>query len=117
MEKRNHRGISRGRRLSKAEAAKYRKLRQQVEAEVPPLKPAPLKVAIAKLRAMREAKGVSLSELAARTNIPRGTLERVESHKSATLKTLQRYAEGLDCRLEINVVSADVKGHPVGAIG
>jgi hypothetical protein len=55
MEKSNHRGVSRARRLTKAEAAKYRKIRQQVEAEVPPLKPQPIKVAIAKLRAMREA--------------------------------------------------------------
>jgi hypothetical protein len=117
MEKKNHRGVSGTRRLTKAEAAEYRKIRGQVETEIRPLRPAPLNVAIAKRRAMREAKGVSLSELAARTNTPRGTFERVESHKSATLKTLQRYAEGLDCGLEINVVSADVKGHPVGAIG
>lgn len=109
MENKNHRGVSRGRRLTKAEAAKYRKIRQQVEAEIPPLRPAPIKVAIAKLRALRQAKGVSLSELAARTGILRGTLERVESQKSATLKTLQRYAEGLDCQLEINVVSANIR--------
>jgi DNA-binding Xre family transcriptional regulator len=117
MEKKDHRGISRSRRLTKAEAAKYRKMREHVETEVPPLKPAPLKVAIAKLRALREAKGVSLSELAARTSIPRGTLERLEIQKSATLKTLQRYAEGLDCELEINVVSADVKRRQREAVG
>ena len=58
---------------------------------------------------MREAKGISLSQLAARTGMTRGNLARLESQKNATLRTLQRYAEGLDCELEINVVSADVK--------
>lgn len=114
-----YRGISRGRRLTKAEAAKYRKIREQVMQEMPPIKPAPVKVAIAKLRAMREAREVSLSELAARTGMTRGNLARLESQKKATLRTLERYAEGLDCELEINVVSADVqvkaKREPVAA--
>jgi DNA-binding Xre family transcriptional regulator len=102
------RGVSRGRRLTKAEAAKYRKIRGQVMDEIPPAKTSPAKVAIAKLRAMRVAKGMSLSELAARTGMTRGNLARLESQKNATLMTLQRYAEALDCELEINVVSADV---------
>jgi DNA-binding Xre family transcriptional regulator len=114
-----YRGISRGRRLTKSEAAKYRRIREQVMQEIPPIKPAPVKVAIAKLRAMREARRVSLSELAARTGMTRGNLARLESQKNATLRTLERYAEALDCELEINVVSADVqvktKREPVGA--
>ena len=70
------------------------------------------------LRAMREAKGVSLSELAARTGMTRGNLARLESQKNATLRTLRRYAAGLDCELEINVVSAEVtKKKPRGAAG
>jgi len=117
MEKKNHRGVSRTRRLTKAEAAKYRKIRRQVESEITPLKPAPMKVAVAKLRAMRHAKGVSLSELSARTGILRSTLERIEAQKSATLNTLQRYAEGLDCQLEINVVSAAVKRREREVVG
>ena len=58
---------------------------------------------------MREAKGISLSALAARTGITRGNLARLESQKNATLRTLQRYADGLDCELEINVISAHVR--------
>jgi transcriptional regulator with XRE-family HTH domain len=54
---------------------------------------------------MRQAKGISLSELAARTGMSRGNLARLESQKNATLATLQRYADGLGCELEINVVS------------
>ena len=109
MAKRTYRGVSRGRQLTKSEAARLRTLRQRVEQEMPPAKADPLKVAIAKLRAMRQAKGVSLSDLAARTGMTRGNIARLESQKNATLRTLERYAEGLDCSLEISVVSADVK--------
>jgi DNA-binding Xre family transcriptional regulator len=109
MAKQSYRGVSRSRRLTKVEAARIRTIRQQVAQEIPPAKVDPLKVAIAKLRAMRQAKGVSLAELAARTGMTRGNIARLESQKNATLRTLERYAEGLDCLLEISVVSADVK--------
>ena len=109
MAKQTYRGVSRARRVTKSEAAKYRKVREQVEAEFPPAKPAPVKVAIAKLRAMRQAKGITLAELAAQTGMTRGNIARLESQKNATLQTLQRYAAGLDCELEINVVTADVR--------
>jgi DNA-binding Xre family transcriptional regulator len=108
MAKKDYRPVSRGRRLTKAEATKYRKIREQVEAELPPAKPDAMKVAIAKLRAMREAKGLSLAELAARTGMTRGNIARLETQKNATLKTLERYAAGLGCILEIGFTSADV---------
>jgi DNA-binding Xre family transcriptional regulator len=108
MAKKTYRGVTRSRRLRKSEAAKYRKIREQVVEEIPPAKASPERVAIAKLRAMREAKGISLSELAARTGMTRGNLARLESQKNATLRTLQRYADGLGCRLQINVVSVEV---------
>jgi DNA-binding Xre family transcriptional regulator len=108
MAKQTYRGVSRGRRLTKAEAAKLRTIREQVAREIPPAKADPLKVAIAKLRAMRQSKGVSLAALAARTGMTRGNIARLESQKNATLRTLERYAEGLDCSLEISIVSADV---------
>ena len=108
MARKTYRGATRSRRLTKPEAAKYRKIREQVVEEIPPAKASPEKVAIAKLRAMRQAKGISLSELAARTGMTRGNLARLESQKNATLRTLQRYADGLGCQLQINVVSVDV---------
>jgi DNA-binding Xre family transcriptional regulator len=107
MAKNAYRSISRGRRLTKAEAAKYRKIRRQVEEELPPAKPDPMKVAIAKLRAMREAKGITLAELAARTGMTRGNIARLESQKNTTLRTLERYAAGLGCTLEIDITAAD----------
>lgn len=108
MAKKTYRGVTRSRPLTKSEAAKYRKIRKQIAEEIPPVEPPPEKVAVAKLRAMREAKGVSLSELAARTGMTRGNLARLESQKNATLRSLRRYANGLDCELEINFVSVEV---------
>jgi DNA-binding Xre family transcriptional regulator len=109
MEKTNYRGVSRVRRLTTSEAAKYRRIRKQVEKELPPSRPAPAKFAIAKLRALRQARGMSLSELAARAGMTRGNPARLESQKSATLRTLERYATGLDCQLEINLVSVEMQ--------
>jgi DNA-binding Xre family transcriptional regulator len=110
MQNAKYRGVSRGRRLTKSEADKYRKIRQQVEREIPPAAPDPVKVILAKLRAMRQAKSISLSKLAARTGMTRGNIARLESQKNSTLGTLQRYARGLDCDLQISVVPADSKG-------
>jgi DNA-binding Xre family transcriptional regulator len=107
MAKNAYRGISRKRRLTQAEAAKYRRIREQVEQELPPVKSDPVKVAIAKLRAMREAQGVTLAELAARTGMTRGNVARLESQKNATLRTLDRYARALGCHLEIGVVAVN----------
>src|SRR3990172_10230929 len=109
MAKKVYRSISRGRTLTKAEAAKYRQIREQVEKEFPPAKADPVKIAIAKLRAMRESKGMTLAELAARTGMTRGNIARLESQKNATLRTLERYAAGLGCVLEIGFTTADVK--------
>jgi DNA-binding Xre family transcriptional regulator len=118
MAKNAYKSISRGRRLTKAEASKYRKIRRQVEEELPPAPPDPMKVAIAKLRALREANGVSLAEMASRTGMTRGNIARLESQKNATLRTLERYAEGLGCVLEINFTSANMKrGRRVTAAG
>jgi DNA-binding Xre family transcriptional regulator len=108
MAKQVYRGVSRGRRLTPAEAARYRRIRDQAQQDLLPAKPDPVKVAIAKLRAMREAQGVTLAELAARTGMTRGNVARLESQKNATLRTLDRYARALGCKLEIDVVSASV---------
>jgi DNA-binding XRE family transcriptional regulator len=94
MAKKYYRSVSRGRRLTKTEAAKYRKIRRAVEEELPPATPDAMKVAIAKLRAMREAQGITLAEMAERTGMTRGNIARLESQKNATLRTLERYAAG-----------------------
>jgi DNA-binding Xre family transcriptional regulator len=117
MAKQVYRNVSRGRLLTKQEASKYKNLRRRVEAEVPPAKSDPVKAAIAKLRAMREARGISLSELAARTGMTRGNIARLESQKNATLRTLERYAGGLGCKVEIDFVAQNaVKRERTSAI-
>ncbi len=116
MAKKVYQSVSRGRRLTKAEAAKYRTIREQVEAEIPPAKPDAMKVAVAKLRAMREAKGMSLAELADRTGMTSGNIARLESQKNATLRTLERYAAGLGCTLEIGFPSSGAQGKKTAAM-
>jgi hypothetical protein len=39
----------------------------------------------------------------------RGNIARLESQKNATLRTLERYATGLGCALEISVVAKSRK--------
>jgi DNA-binding Xre family transcriptional regulator len=116
MAKDTYRSVSRGRQLTKSEATKYRKLRQQVEQEFPPAKPDAMKVTVAKLRAMREAKGITLAELASRTGMTRGNIARLESQKNATLRTLERYAAGLGYVLEIGFSMADVKSRKKASV-
>ncbi len=106
MAKRTYRSTTRSRKLTPIEVRDIRKLRKAIEQEVPPVEPDATRVAIAKLRALREAKGISLGDLSARTGMTRGNIARLESQKNATLKTLERYAEGLGCALEISVVSS-----------
>jgi DNA-binding Xre family transcriptional regulator len=115
MAKKAYRGVSRGRELTKAEAAKYRRIRAQVEGELPPAKADPTKVAIAKLRAMREARGMSLADIAQRTGMTRGNIARLESQKNATLQTLERYAAALDCTLQIDLLQRRSKSTPMAA--
>lgn len=105
MAKKSYRSVSRDRRLTAAESARVRELRRRIEKEIPPATPDPMKVTIAKLRAIREAKGISLSQLSVLTGMTRGNIARLESQKNATLKTLERYAAGLGCKLEICVVA------------
>jgi DNA-binding Xre family transcriptional regulator len=99
--KKEFRGVSRGRQLTAAEAEKLRRLRKQAEREIPAAKSDPMRVAIAQLRAMREAQGLSLADMAERTGMTRGNIARLETQKNATLRTLERYAAGLGCVLEI----------------
>jgi ribosome-binding protein aMBF1 (putative translation factor) len=58
---------------------------------------------IQQLREAREAVGISLSELAARTGILKSALSRLENSKAPnpTLAYLQRYASAIDSRIVI----------------
>jgi transcriptional regulator with XRE-family HTH domain len=56
---------------------------------------------------MREARGLSLADVAERTGMTRGNIARLESQKNATLRTLERYAAGMGCTLEIGFAPAN----------
>jgi DNA-binding XRE family transcriptional regulator len=104
--------IIRDRRLTADEAAKYRQIREQVKAELPELVARhharesaieDLELLFPQLRAAREARGLSLSELTDLTGIDRSALSRLESGQrpNPTLNTLIRYAEAVGKKLVV----------------
>src|SRR5690349_8196823 len=81
-----------GRRRYAESRARVGEIRRQVEADLPELMAAarrakaahdavqtPTREAVALLKAAREAQGVTLDELQARTGLPRGDLARLEA--------------------------------------
>lgn len=106
MSERQIRRVSRGRMLTPEEAAKYRKIREQVEAEKPEItariraqmaRARELADVFTELKTVREERGLSLSDLQDLTGIDRSTLSKLENGQRAnyTLETVLRYAEAL----------------------
>jgi len=96
------------RKLTPEEAAKYKRLRQEIEQEKPAIagriKAHKAVVAIvASLKAARDAQGLSLSDLRDRTGIDRGALSRLENgvRENPSVETLLRYAEAVGCQVVI----------------
>lgn len=60
---------------------------------------------VQRLRAAREAAGVSLTELESRTGILKSGLSRLENSKAPnpTLATLYRYAKAIGCDLTLSI--------------
>jgi DNA-binding Xre family transcriptional regulator len=104
------RDISRGRRLTPEEAANYKKIRRQVMEEIPPAKNNLVREAIGMLRDLREKKGLSLADMEEQTGMTRANLCRLENEgRNVQLRTLQRYARALGCRIEVHLVPATTK--------
>jgi DNA-binding Xre family transcriptional regulator len=106
--------ITRGRRLSPEEAAKYKAIRQQVAEELPELVARhhermatldPLNELLAQLKAARVAKGLSLADLTELTGMDRSALSKLETGRRAnpTVETLVRYAEAVGKRLVVSL--------------
>ena len=105
--------ITRGRRLTPEEAAKYREVREQVAGELPELiarhhqRSAALDqllyALLEQLKAAREAKGLSLADLTELTGMDRSALSKLESGQrpNPTVETLVRYAEAVGKRLVV----------------
>jgi len=111
------RRITRDRKLTPEEAAKYRKIREQVDAELPELIARhhdrvealeTLESLLPQLKAAREAKGLSLSDVTRLTGMDRSALSRLETGQrdNPTIDTLVRYAEAVGKRLVVTLADA-----------
>ncbi len=109
--------ITRNRRLTPEEAAKYRAIREQVANELPDLIARhhermasldQLEKLFTQLKAAREAKGLSLADVTELTGMDRSALSKLETGQRAnpTVETLVRYAEAVGKRLVVSLADA-----------
>jgi len=111
--------ITRDRKLTPEEAAKYRKIREEVELEKPEIiakaqrarseaRRQQLTAIMQELKAAREAKGLSLADIQERTGIDRSAISKRENvtNENPTIDTLLRYAEVVGKRLQIQVLDS-----------
>ncbi|MEX0717407.1 MAG: helix-turn-helix transcriptional regulator [Planctomycetaceae bacterium] len=110
--------IIRQRTLTPEEAAEYRSVREQVADELPELVARhderiamldQLQGLLQQLKAAREAKGLSLSDVTDLTGMDRSALSKLETGQRAnpTVETLVRYAEAVGKRIVVTL--ADVR--------
>jgi DNA-binding XRE family transcriptional regulator len=111
------RRIIRNRRLTSKQAAKYRKIRQQVAKELPKLVARhrdrlaaldQMEELLKQLKAARKKQGLSLSDLTELTGMDRSALSKLETGRrpNPTLETLVRYAEAVGKRLVVSLAEA-----------
>lgn len=111
--------ITRDRKLTPEEAAKYRKIREEVKLEKPEIiakaqqarceaRRQQLAAIMQELKAAREAKGLSLADIYQRTGMDRSAISKLENvtNENPTIDTLLRYAEVVGKRLEIQVLDS-----------
>ena len=109
--------ITRDRRLTAEEAAKYKAVREQVAEELPDLiarhhermaASTSCNDLLTQLKAAREAKGLSLADLTELTGMDRSALSKLETGQRAnpTVETLVRYAEAVGKRLVVSLTDA-----------
>jgi len=110
------RRITRQQRLSPEEAAKYREVRKQIAEELPDLIARhhdrlaavdQLGELIKQLKAAREERGLSLSDLTHLTGMDRSALSKLETGQrlNPTIETLVRYAEAVGKRLVVSLAN------------
>lgn len=106
--------ITRQRRLTSEEAARYQSLRVQVAQEIPALTARhhermtsldQLQSLFRQLKEAREAKGLSLADLTELTGMDRSALSKLETGLRAnpTVETLVRYTEAVGKRLVVSL--------------
>lgn len=112
--------VVRSRRLVPEEAAKYRRIREKIAAELPEIRARgreilsvvrPASKIFQELKAIREAKGLSLAEVGELSGMDRSFISKLETgvYTNFTLQTLERYARSLGKHLEISLSDADGK--------
>jgi DNA-binding XRE family transcriptional regulator len=111
------RRTSRNRSLSLEEAAQYREVRKQVAEEMPELVARhherlaaldDLAGLVQQLKAAREEKGLSLSDLTRLTGMDRSALSKLETGQrlNPTVETLVRYADAVGKRLVVSLANS-----------
>jgi DNA-binding XRE family transcriptional regulator len=96
----------RGRRLTPEEAQKYHKIRDEIDREKPEISArirariaglTDLAGVFAELKKVREAKGLSLTDMQEATGIDKASLSKLETGQRAnfTLETVLRYADAV----------------------
>jgi len=109
--------ITRGRRLTPEEAAKYKTVREQIAGELPELVTRHhertatldrLDDVVGQLKAAREARGLSLSDVTELTGMDASALSKLETGQRAnpTVETLVRYAEAVGKRIVVTLADA-----------
>ncbi len=109
--------ITRDRRLTPEEAARYREVREQIAGELPDLVARhqervavldELEELFRQLKVAREERGLSLSDLTELTGMDRSALSKLETGQrpNPTIETLVRYAEAVGKRLVVSLADA-----------
>ena len=104
--------ITRTRRLTAAESAKYRKLRRQIAGDLPELFARhrqrmaaldDLQEVVMQLKAARTNKGLSLTDMKRLTGMDRAAISKLENGQrpNLTVDTLVRYANALGKRISV----------------
>lgn len=111
------RRVTRNRRLTAEESAKYKAIREQVAEELPELIARhrerlsaldQLGELLKQLRAAREERGLSLADLTDLTGMDRSAISKLETGQrpNPTVETLVRYAEAVGKHLVVSLVDA-----------
>jgi DNA-binding XRE family transcriptional regulator len=99
------------------QAAKYRRIREMIAAEIPEIKQeakalrqgrrAKIQETVAILKAERELRGLSLADISERTGISKSAISKLENNQDAnpTINTLAKYADAL--RMVLSVTLTD----------
>ncbi len=109
--------VSRGRKLTPQEAARYRQLRADIAREQPAID-AQIRAELAEqrewaavfveLKQVRQSLGLSLEDIEARTGIDRSTVARLETGQPAnfTLDMVRKYAQAVGKRALVTIADA-----------